>query len=351
MGPTGDVNIVQIHPTLRCNLRCQHCYSSSSPEESGALPIDALEGFLAELGAEGYNAIGVSGGEPLTYRPLPRLLATARRLGLITSVTTNGLLATRSRLQSLQPHLSLLAISIDGTEASHDALRGPRAFQRMLARLADVRATSVPFALIFTLTQNNLHELEGAARLAVEHGAVMLQVHPLERVGRAREYTLYPPDDLELAYAFMEVARLQRLYEGRLAFQLDVADRPLIEKEPCRAFAIPTPDITGIEAVPLASLVSPLVLQEDGRVVPIQHGFGGVPIARLGQGSFRAQAAKWKREQYGRFLDLARNVWEDLRHAPPHLPFTNWYAAVSEKSRASEKVIRARSREIGLATA
>ena len=37
---------------------------------------------------------------------------------------------------------------------------------------------------------------------------------------------------------------------------------------------MPTPGLAEIEAMPLASLVSPLVVQEDGWVVPIQHGFG-----------------------------------------------------------------------------
>ncbi len=97
MGPTGNsVNLIQSHPTLRCNLRCKHCYSSSGTEEAGELPVAALEEFLAEVGEEGFNAVGISGGEPLTHRPLPRLLASARRLGLYASVTTNGLLAARS---------------------------------------------------------------------------------------------------------------------------------------------------------------------------------------------------------------------------------------------------------------
>ena len=334
MGPTGTVNVIQIHPTLRCNLRCQHCYSSSGPEARAELSAAVLEEFLGEAAEEGFNAVGISGGEPLTYGPLARLLAAARAHGFFTSVTTNGSLATPARLAAIAPHLSLLALSIDGAEASHDALRGAGSFQRMLKHLADVRSAKLPFGFIFTLTRTNLHELAGVAEIAVAQGASMLQIHPLERVGRAREYTLFPPDDLELAYAFMEVARLQAKFACRLVFQLDVADRPLIEREPCRAFAIPTPDLAGIEDVPLASLVSPLVVQEDGHVVPIQHGFGNrFAIARLGDGSFRHQAARWKRQEYPRFLELTRRVWTELRAAPAHLPFTNWYAAVCERSR------------------
>lgn len=341
MGPTGDaVNVIQIHPTRRCNLRCRHCYSTSGPEHDADLPVEAIESLLAEAAPEGYNAIGLSGGEPLTYRPLPRLLETARALGYVTTVTTNGLLLDTRRLGRLVPHLSLLAISIDGVPDSHDRMRAmPGAFDRMRARLRLVRDAGVPFGFIFTLTLGNLGELAWVADFAADEGAALLQVHPLEQAGRAREYALLPPDDLELAYGFLEVARLQERHRGRLELQYDVADRTLIEREPGRAFAVATPP--DAHARPLATLVSPLVVQDDGWVVPVQHGFGTRhAIARLDDGPFGTQAARWKRERCAGFFDLSREVWNTLRPAPPHLPFTNWYAAITTASRRGQEVMQ-----------
>ena len=335
MGPTGDVtNVIQIHPTLRCNLRCQHCYSTSGPGHSHELAVETIESFLEEAAQEGFNAIGLSGGEPLTYRPLARLLGSARALGFFTSVTTNGLILDAYRLERLAPHLDLLAISLDGVEESHDRIRGlPGAFQKMRTNLGRLREVGLPFGFIFTLTFNNLHELASVAGFAVAEGARLLQIHPLERVGRARDYELVPPDELELAYAFLEVARLQERYRDLLTLQFDVADRALIERQPWRAFAMPTPDLEAVQQLPLASLVSPLVLQEDGSIVPIQYGFSpSYAIGHLGFGRFRADAAGWKRDQYPRFLELSRRVWSDLRAAPPHLPFANWYAAITTRS-------------------
>jgi len=343
VGPTGDlVNVIQIHPTRRCNLRCQHCYSTSGPEQRGEIAPQAIETLLAEAVDEGFNAVAVSGGEPFIWRPLPRLLEAARALGLFTSVTTNGLLLDPQRLERLAPHLSLLAVSVDGVPESHDRLRGADgAFARMRRKLRNVRSAGVTFGIIFTLTLENLDELAWVAEFAADEGASLLQVHPLEQVGRAREYALYPPDDLELAYCFLQVARLQQQYQGRLTVQFDAADRVLVEREPCRAFAIPTPEPDAIEAAPLASLVSPLVLQEDGWVVPIQHGFGlRHAIAHIDQGSFRAQAAQWKRDSYPDFLELSRRVWDEIREAPAHLPFTNWYGAMTMRSTQLEQPVR-----------
>ena len=337
MGPTGrDVNVVQLHPTRRCNLRCAHCYSSSGPRETSALAIDTLERFLADAVLEGFNGVAVSGGEPLVYRELPRLLAFARSVGLQTSITTNGLLLDARRLAAIAPHLSVLAFSLDGTPPSHDRMRGlPGAFERLTRRVREVRAAGIPFGFIFTLTLTNLDELAWVAEWAVAEGAALLQVHPLEGTGRAREYGLLPPDDLELSYAFLEVARLVQLHGARVRFQFDVADRKLIAQEPWRAFADAAQD-EAFESRTLAELVSPLVVQDDGWIVPIQYGLATeLAVARLGAEPFRAQAAAWKRERAANFFALCRRVWGELEAAPAHLPFTNWYAAVTTGSAAS----------------
>src|ERR1700732_2069259 len=169
MACTRGSRILQIHPTRRCNLRCLHCYSSSGPEERGELPVALLADALTDAAAEGYTVASFSGGEPLLYRPLRELLDHAHGRGMATTVTSNGML-------------------LDGTPASHDRMRAdPRAFATMASRLGRLRDSGIPFGFIFTLTQHNLHELEWVAGFAVEQGARLLQIHPLEAAGRATE--------------------------------------------------------------------------------------------------------------------------------------------------------------------
>jgi len=348
MGPTaGAAAVVQIHPTLNCNLACAHCYSTSSPQRREALDADRLERFLGEARGEGFGAVGFSGGEPLVYRPLPRLLEAARSLGLLTSVTTNALLLDEARLGAIAPHLSLLAISLDGAPASHDLMRGRvGAFEKMRASLPRVRATGVPFGFIFTLTFSNLHELAWAAEFAAAEGASLLQVHPLESAGRAVETGLKPPDELELSYGFLEVARLQKQYGDDLAVQYDVLDRAAVRCDAGRAFAVPDPDPDALAAAPLADFLAPIVVQADGWIVPLQYGFStGLAIGRLGADDFRRQASDWLRHRSGEFLALARDVWDEMAEAPAHLPFSNWYARISAASHRPIPQLVARTAE------
>ena len=58
----GGTRIIQIQPTLRCKLRCVHCYSESGPDRTEELSLESLKNFLADAGSLGYRYVGVSGG-------------------------------------------------------------------------------------------------------------------------------------------------------------------------------------------------------------------------------------------------------------------------------------------------
>ncbi|MDY6898102.1 MAG: radical SAM protein [Cyanobacteriota bacterium] len=153
-GPTGsEFRVLQIHPSLRCNLRCQHCYSSSSPELTQELPLELILQAVSDARTEGYNVLGVSGGEPLLYKPLTQVLQHARKLGMTTSITTNGILLNQQKIEDLREHVNLIAISLDGVAQSHNQMRGtPQAFELMTRCLEDLRKADVCFGFIFTLT-------------------------------------------------------------------------------------------------------------------------------------------------------------------------------------------------------
>ena len=59
------VPTVQIHPTLRCNLLCMHCYSNSGPHARAELPVAAVCQTIVDASALGYEVVSWSGGEPL----------------------------------------------------------------------------------------------------------------------------------------------------------------------------------------------------------------------------------------------------------------------------------------------
>lgn len=332
MGPTGaTLRVLQLHVSRRCNLSCSHCYSSSGPDHVDEVSAATWQAVIEDAAAEGYNVVGFSGGEPLMFKPLPGLLRQARSLGMLTTVTTNGMLLDDRRIESLKGAAGLLAISLDGTPESHNRMRGHlRAFSTMERRLPALRASGIPFGFIFTLTQFNLDELIWAADFAVRQGARLLQVHPLEAVGRAVDgLEDAVPDPTELSYAVLAVARLKELVGDRIAIQLDVAGREAMADFPERVFADGAcPDTER----PLGDLLSPLIVEANGIVVPVEYSFG----RRWALGNVRDErlvvlAKRWKRGRLAEFRALCREVQREAT-SPEQPAVINWYGRLAGAS-------------------
>ncbi len=334
MSPTGRSRIVQIHPTRACNLRCRHCYSSSGPEERGQLPPALLRTLLADAAIEGYDVAGFSGGEPLLYRPLPELLEYAHDLGMRTTVTTNGMLLDERRLEALAGRVDVLAISLDGTPESHVRMRGDvRAFSTLESRLDGVRASRIPFGFIFTLTMHNLHELDWVADFAVAQGASLLQIHPLEVTGRA--VSTLPnarPDGREGAYAYVLARALEERLDGRIKVQLDLASRETIAERPACVFAEGPTSCAATIGQPLSDLVSPLVVEADGTVVPLEYGISrSLALGSLFEDRLPRLAERWRRETLPTFRHVCRSAYQGVIERED-VPLANWYEAVREAS-------------------
>lgn len=287
-----------------------------------------LRDAITAAAQERYNVVSVSGGEPLMYPALGEVLHAAHAAGMITTVTTNGMLLDEKRIGALRGAADMIAISLDGAPDAHNRMRGsPRAFASMFSRLVHLRNAGIPFGFVFTLTRGSLDDLPWVARFAQEQGARLLQVHPLEEVGRAvKVLPGCEPDDEIAAYAWLVVARLAAQYAGQLEIQLDLVDRESLVRDAGSVFA---DDAANEQEGALADLVSPLVIEADGTVMPLQYGLSHeLALGRLQEAPLRELAARWRRERYRDFKDLCRRTFQKLSHST-ELPFTNWYREIA----------------------
>lgn len=325
-GPIGVEPVLQVHPTRLCNIACAHCYSSSGPNVREELPPELLATCLEDAAELGYRQLAVSGGEPLLYRPLAELLARARALGMVTTITSNGMLATAARWAPLTPFLDVAAISIDGTPSEHDTIRRrPGAFARTVANLEVVRRSGIPFGFIFTLTQHNVDSVEFVVRLAAENGARSVQVHPLTLHGRAaKTLSTARPDGVELLTALIEASRLGR--ELGVVVHVDaVTVDQLVEY---RGHFVPK---TPVEE--LVDVAPTLVVDADGSVVPLTHEVSeALRLGSLNDARLTSLARNWLRAGQGDVLAAAcERTWTELaKLVPPMAAY--WYDEVAART-------------------
>lgn len=324
--------IIQVHPSLRCNLLCTHCYSESGPAAQAFLDPATLCLALEDAASMGYEVVSFSGGEPLLYWGLDRALGHAKFYGLRTTVTTNGTLLSEKRLNRLKDRLDLLAISLDGPPALHNRIRNsPHAFSKLLAGLDSVRKMGIPFGFIHTLTQKSWEHLLWLADFAAEQGAALLQVHPLERAGRSERLLQqdWPQEDT-FARASLLTVVLAANQGRRLTVQLDIFPREDLLAHPELVYASEFDPISSREQP--ADLLSPIIVEADGSVVPVCYGFSrDYALGNLKEERLVETWPRYVRQRYPAFRRFCREVFTEIA-AQRDAPFVNWHELIVTRS-------------------
>lgn len=175
--------LLQWHLTDRCNLRCTHCYQDcyNSQELSFDEWLEILRQFrelLSDWRARPHGPrptahITVTGGEPFVHRDfLPLLEKFAQHRGEFTfAILTNGTLIDRAlarQLRGLGP--SFVQVSVEGSAATHERIRGPGSYERTITALRHLRAAGIRTLISFTAHRANYREFADVARLGRQLG-------------------------------------------------------------------------------------------------------------------------------------------------------------------------------------
>jgi MoaA/NifB/PqqE/SkfB family radical SAM enzyme len=122
----------------------------------------------------GCSFVDFTGGEPLLHQELPAFLKEAKRIGFITSVTTNCLLF-KKRAQELDNLIDLLHFSIDSSDASeHNRIRGVDCFDHVIDSISEAKKYRLVPDLLFTYTNENIDRADGIYTIAKNNKLMMI---------------------------------------------------------------------------------------------------------------------------------------------------------------------------------
>lgn len=102
------------HIVKPCNFSCKYCYATFEDMHVGKqLPVNDAKMVIVKLQEAGLKKITFAGGEPLLYKGLLEVIEFCKRIGLVTSIITNGSFLDEKFLAQAQGHLDWIGISVD----------------------------------------------------------------------------------------------------------------------------------------------------------------------------------------------------------------------------------------------
>jgi MoaA/NifB/PqqE/SkfB family radical SAM enzyme len=165
--------LLHYYITNRCNARCSFCDIWKETPKTDAVASDVVRN-LAEARRAGCRFVDFTGGEPLLHQDLPLFCSEAKRLGFITSVTTNCI-AFPEHAAALAGLVDLLHFSLDAdTEDLHNKLRGTDSYHAVLESIPIALAHDLVPDLLFTYTDENISAFDGVDALARKYKLMII---------------------------------------------------------------------------------------------------------------------------------------------------------------------------------
>jgi MoaA/NifB/PqqE/SkfB family radical SAM enzyme len=145
-----------------CNLQCQHCVVANTGR--GHYSYIQVEKLMQHFYDLGVRILYLQGGEIMTWQDetlrADDIIRRAKEIGFFkVAAVTNGTLG-------LPAAADLIWISLDGSEAVHDSIRGAGAFAKVMQNLRGAKHPRLN--LNMTINRLNAGEVEKVARIAGE---------------------------------------------------------------------------------------------------------------------------------------------------------------------------------------
>ncbi len=193
--------IISWNITLRCPLRCSHCYVDAGLREpEGVLTTHEAFRVLDQIRRTGSPVVVLSGGEPLMRDDLEAITRYGTELGLRMVLGTSGYFLNPERAERLRnAGIRAAAISLDAaTPDVHDALRGvPGSWERAVSAIRSCQDAGIPVQINMTALRPDAGDVESVVRFGKGLGVRDYQVFFPVPTGRARGNAPATPQDYE----------------------------------------------------------------------------------------------------------------------------------------------------------
>lgn len=175
--------------TLQCDLGCRHCGSRAGRARNEELSTAECLDVIAQLRDLGVREITLIGGEAYLRADWSLIAERIVASGMVCTMTTGARNLTSDRVRAAaDAGIHSIGVSIDGLEATHDAMRGAKGSWRAAVDAANcIAGSAIRLSMNSQLNALTAPEIPALARLLVDIGSTAWQVQLTVPMGRAAD--------------------------------------------------------------------------------------------------------------------------------------------------------------------
>ena len=206
----GQLRKFYLYPTFDCPLRCPYCYAEGGERHVSELNAQAFLRITQEAAKAGFKSVVIVGGEPLVYYDFQRYLDGLSSIDLLGCSlvlrTSFGFRVADELMEQLCALFDEIVVSIDGDQATHDAVRGKGTWQHATSNAVRALACGGRISVNAVMTREQNDNEPGAflRSFCTQHGIEKLVISSPVPMGRAAG-TNVPPfewrSDIKPTYA------------------------------------------------------------------------------------------------------------------------------------------------------
>lgn len=152
--------------TNRCNFRCSYCHVPFDHMQDTLLSESKIDEILGELHLLKFTKLAISGGEPLLYRGLEKILQIAKKHEFNLDLCTNGSLLTETKVRMLRRYMDQITVTMDclDDEIFHQMKGIRNGFKAVVNGMNKLLAHDFQVNVTIVLTRLNHSKLEATTQ-------------------------------------------------------------------------------------------------------------------------------------------------------------------------------------------
>ncbi|OIO46187.1 hypothetical protein COX24_03700 [bacterium (Candidatus Gribaldobacteria) CG23_combo_of_CG06-09_8_20_14_all_37_87_8] len=184
---TGNLKEIFAYITLRCNMKCLHCYLGEAKQED--MPLKEYTNIVQQLVKMGASKLTLLGGEPTLHPLFFKFITVAKKQGVnCVRVDTNGSFNAKILEKPVFKLADELSFSLEGANANtHQAVRPFSNYELLIKNIQKAIRLDYQTRVTMTVNSLNLNQIIPLVSQLSDLGVKSLNLHLISENGLAKQ--------------------------------------------------------------------------------------------------------------------------------------------------------------------